>query len=101
MPPPDRFGAARQPPLPPHCHCHSPQTAAWLTAPRCQRCPTRRADQLPDSPRRSSPVSVFAAATRLVAICVAAPPHDRGRRLKPDTDAATLIDIGALGGNAP
>jgi hypothetical protein len=29
------------------------------------------------------------------------PPHDRRRRLEPDADAATLVDIGALGGNAP
>jgi hypothetical protein len=29
------------------------------------------------------------------------PPHDRGRRLQPDADAASLIDISALGGNAP
>jgi hypothetical protein len=28
-------------------------------------------------------------------------PHDRSRRFEPDTDAATLVDIGALGGNAP
>jgi len=28
-------------------------------------------------------------------------PHDRRRRLQPNTDAATLVDIGALGGNAP
>jgi hypothetical protein len=28
-------------------------------------------------------------------------PHDRGGRFQPDTDATTLIDIGALGGNAP
>jgi hypothetical protein len=29
------------------------------------------------------------------------PPHDRGRRFKPNADAAALVDIGALGGNAP
>jgi hypothetical protein len=29
------------------------------------------------------------------------PPHDRGRRLEPDADATTLVDIGTLGGNAP
>ena len=28
-------------------------------------------------------------------------PHDRGRRFEPDADAPTLVDIGALGGNAP
>ena len=28
-------------------------------------------------------------------------PHDRRRRFKTDADAATLVDIGALGGNAP
>jgi hypothetical protein len=28
-------------------------------------------------------------------------PHNRGRRFEPDTDAATLIDIGALCGDAP
>jgi hypothetical protein len=27
--------------------------------------------------------------------------HNRGRRFQPDTDAASLIDIGTLGGNAP
>jgi hypothetical protein len=27
--------------------------------------------------------------------------HDRGRRLQPNADAATLVDIGALGGNSP
>jgi hypothetical protein len=29
------------------------------------------------------------------------PPHDRGRWLEPDADAASLVDIGTLGGNAP
>jgi hypothetical protein len=29
------------------------------------------------------------------------PPQDRGRRLEPDAGAATLVDIGTLGGNAP
>jgi len=29
------------------------------------------------------------------------PPHDRGRRLEPDADAATLVDIDTLGGDAP
>jgi len=29
------------------------------------------------------------------------PPYDRGRRLQPNADAATLVDVGALGGNAP
>jgi hypothetical protein len=28
-------------------------------------------------------------------------PHDRGRRLQPDADTTPIIDIGALGGNAP
>jgi hypothetical protein len=28
-------------------------------------------------------------------------PHDRGGWLKPDSDAASFVDIGALGGNAP
>ena len=28
-------------------------------------------------------------------------PHERGGRFQPDADAATLIDIGTLGGNAP
>jgi hypothetical protein len=27
-------------------------------------------------------------------------PHDRGCRLQPNSDAATLVDIGTLGGNA-
>jgi hypothetical protein len=27
--------------------------------------------------------------------------HDRGGRFQPDADAATLIDVGSLGGNAP
>jgi len=29
------------------------------------------------------------------------PPHDCGSRLQPDADTATLVDIGAFGGNAP
>jgi hypothetical protein len=29
------------------------------------------------------------------------PPHDRGRRLEPDANAATLIDICTFDGNAP
>ena len=29
------------------------------------------------------------------------PPHDRGCQLQPNADAATIIDIGTLGGNAP
>ena len=28
-------------------------------------------------------------------------PHDRSRRFEPDTNTATLVDIGALGGDAP
>jgi hypothetical protein len=28
-------------------------------------------------------------------------PHDRGCRLRPNADAAALVDIGALGGYAP
>jgi hypothetical protein len=28
-------------------------------------------------------------------------PHDRRRRLEPNADAATLVDIGAFGGDAP
>jgi len=28
-------------------------------------------------------------------------PYDCGRRFEPDADAATLVDIGALGGNTP
>jgi hypothetical protein len=27
--------------------------------------------------------------------------HDRSRRLQPDLDAASFVDIGALGDNAP
>jgi hypothetical protein len=27
--------------------------------------------------------------------------HDRSRRLQSNTDAATLVDTGALGGNSP
>jgi hypothetical protein len=29
------------------------------------------------------------------------PPHDRGRRLQPNADAATLVDIRTFGGDAP
>jgi len=32
---------------------------------------------------------------------IALRPYDCGRRFEPDADAATLVDIGALGGNTP
>jgi hypothetical protein len=64
---------------------------------------SRRRQSTPRSSqqRRRLRCSPRGLASRAPAELLAIPPHYRGRRFETDADAATLVDIRALGGNAP